>query len=414
MTSSSKQIVDHFFRHEYGRVVSFLTKKFGSEAFDLVEDAVQDALIKAMQVWPFKGQPDNPSAWVMRVAQNRLIDQFRRSKNLNEKLEKGQFDSHSFDSINEPSLSSEIEDDYLNMMFACCHPKISQENQIILVLKILVGFGTSEIARALLKSEAAVAKAYTRAKQKFKSINKSLEGPTGKEVESRLDNVLKIIYLIYNEGYNAVSEEKLIRHDICYEAMRLNKILIDHESLNTGNANALLALMCFQSARFESRVKEGRLLTLEEQDRSKWDLELIQQGAYFLQQSAASGKVGVYHLQASIAACHSLAASFEKTNWEQILELYNTLIAIKNDVIIQLNRIVALAKVRGASEAIAEIKRLPVNKLSQNYIYHAIYASLFQQTGDTKNALMHYKKALSLTMNQYEKRHLTSKIEAIS
>ncbi len=414
MQSSSKQIVDHFFRHEYGRVVSFLTKKFGADTFDLVEDAVQDALMKAMQVWPFKGAPDNPSAWVMRVAQNKLIDQFRRNKSFSEKVEAIQTKTEDFEVVNDPNISDEITDDFLNMMFACCHPKISQESQIILVLKVLVGFGTSEIARALVKTEAAVAKAYTRAKEKFKTLNKKLEGPSGAEIETRLGSVLKIIYLIYNEGYNSVAEDKLIRHDLCYEAMRLNKLLIDHKVSKTGSSYALLALMCFQSARFDSRLKEGRLLTLEEQDRTRWNKELIHQGRYFLECSAATGKPGPYHIQASIAACHSFAITFSDTNWDQILKLYDTLLALQDDIIIQLNRVVAFAKVHGASQAIAEIKKLPLKRLDQNYIYHSIYASLLQQTSDTKNALLHYKKALTLTMNQYEKRHLSSRIEAIS
>jgi len=414
MSSSSKQIVDHFFRHEYGRVVSFLTKKFGADTFDLVEDAVQDALMKAMQVWPFKGAPDNPSAWVMRVAQNKLIDQFRRTKSFTEKIDRIQTKDEDYETINEPDINNAISDDYLNMMFACCHPKISRESQIILVLKVLVGFGTSEIAKALLKSEAAVAKAYTRAKEKFKTLNNRLESPSGTEIETRLGSVLKILYLIYNEGYNAVAEDKLIRHDLCYEAMRLNKLITDHHATTNGSSYALLALMCFQSARFDSRLKDGRLLTLEEQDRSNWNKELIHQGRYFLECSAATGQTGPYHLQASIAACHSFAATFEDTNWSQILDLYDALLMLQDDIIIQLNRVVAYAKVHGSSKALVEIENLPFKRLDQNYIYHSIYASLLQQTDDTKNALKHYKKALSLTMNQYEKRHLASRIEAIS
>jgi len=416
MQQQASKTVDHFFRHEYGRIVSFLTKRVGADYFDEVEDAVQDALIKAMQVWPFKGTPDNPSGWVLMVAKNKLYDKLRRESNFNNKSQiLADEKKKQAEELSEITLDSELSDDFLKMMFACCHPTLSAESQIILVLKILAGFGKKEIAKALLKSEDAVAKAYTRAKSKFKQFNDQLEVPVGKELEKRLDIITKIIYLIYNEGYNSTSEDQLIRKDLCFEAMRLNKLLLDNQMLRHPNLYALMALMCFQSSRFESRIGEdGRLLTLDEQDRSTWNKELIKEGSRQLALASSGNAISEYHIQASIAACHSFAPSFAETDWKKILVLYDALLKIKRDVITQLNRVVALAKVKGAEEAILELKALPEEKLKNNYLFYAIEASLYNQTGQKKLAIDCYNKALTLTFNKTEQKYLKNKLEAIS
>lgn len=412
-SKNTSEIIDHFFRHESAKVISFLAGKYGTKYLELAEDAVQDSLLKAMSIWPFKGVPDNPTGWLVRVSQNKMLDQIRRDQLSESKKEVVQEFEVNKESSTEVVLDHQLNDDFLNMMFACCHPSISTESQIILVLKILCGFGNKEIAKALMKTEDAVAKSYTRAKAKLKSENIKLEVPIGKHLNKRLDVILKIVYLMFNEGYNSMSSDKLVQQDVCYEAMRLTKILIDHPLLNKPNVNAIMALMCFQASRFETRLDEkGNLITLDKQDRSKWNRELIDQGGYHLFRSTRFGEVSSYYLEARIAACHAIAPSFEETNWKQILHFYDQLMQIKGGHVVALNRLVSYAKVHGPKKALFEIKKLA--GLEDNYLYHAIQGSFYEDLNDQTNAMKEYEKAILLTNNLVEKNHLKNKILVIT
>ena len=408
----SFSVVDHFFRHESGRVIAHLTRRFGGKYFEQIEDAVQESLLKAMQQWPFSGLPANPTAWIVRVAQNKMLDNLRHEKIasdkqalLSKKDEKG--------SLEEVYLEDELKDDLLKMMFACCHPSISMEHQVILALGILSGFSKVEVAKALLKSEEAVAKAYSRAKQKLKQSTENFIVPVGPQLNRRVDIILKIIYLMFNEGYNTTQGSSLIRRDLCEEAMRLTQLILENRLLRKPKVHALLALMCFQASRFDARVDaNGRLLTLEEQDRSRWDQEMIQKGSTHFAKALGFGTLSDYHIQAAIAGCHCFAPDFKSTDWKRILELYDLQLRNNYSQVAALNRVVAVAKVKGEKTALDELEKIG-GSFQGYYLYYAIKADLLKGLGSVSLAKEQLEKALQLTRNQIEKDHLLEKIASL-
>lgn len=406
------ELVDSFFRHESGKVISHLTRKFGSENIELVEDAVQEALFKAMKTWPYSNVPDNPSAWVLRVASNKLLDVLRREKNFSEKVEvikrEGATSEGQMDQI---KLDEELEDDLLKMMFACCHSSLSVESQIILTLKILCGFGKAEIATALLKSEDAVAKAYTRGKEKIKAAGKRIKIPGESKLNERLDTVLKIIYLLFNEGYKASQGENLLRRDLCNEAIRLTDVILRNPKLARPKPHALMALMCFHASRFDARIsRDGELLTIQEQDRSQWDQDLIERGRFHITQSAEWSELSAYHIQASIAYCHCIAKSYEETDWDRILTLYDAHMAIDPSEVAALNRLVAYAKVHGANKALAELTSSGIeDKLGKYYLLYAIKSDLLSEIDELELAKSNLDKAIEMSQNEAERTYMLKK-----
>ncbi|MDN5200893.1 sigma-70 family RNA polymerase sigma factor [Fulvivirgaceae bacterium BMA10] len=416
---NTSQMVEHLFRHESGKVISHLTRKFGTQHIEIIEDAVQEALIKAMQLWPYHGAPQNPTAWILRVANNKLIDVLRRKKKMLTS-EDGIFEEEHnklepTEEMEVDEMNAILKDDMLKMIFACCHPVLKAENQIILTLKILCGFGKAEIARALLKKEDAVAKAYTRAKAKLKNANVSLEVPEGEDLKNRLSVVLKIIYLLFNEGYTTSTDETLIRRDMCFEAIRLNKLLAENNFFHSAEAHALMALMHFHASRFDARLDaNGKLLTLDQQDRKLWDTNLINLAIYHMSKSGEGQQISEYHIQAGIAASHCLSEDYQSTDWKQILSFYDILIKIKPAPIAALNRIVAFSKVHGAELALKELQKIEEGKhLDEYYLLHAIQGDLLIEMGKKNEARECIKKAMELTKNTTEKNHLKDKLEAI-
>ncbi len=386
-----------------------MARKFGADQFELVEDAVQEALYKAMQAWPFSGIPANPSGWITKTAQNKLIDELRRSQGFDQKAKQIIDEAEKQQLPDDVILRNELGDDLLKMMFACCRPEINEEYQIILALKILCGFGNKEIAMSLFKTEEAVAKAYLRSKEKLRETGFMLSVPSGEGLGHRLENLLRIIYLLFNEGYKAALGPALVRKDLCLEAIRLTGHILDHPSLSTSGANSLMALMLFQTARFESRInKEGRLQTLLEQDRGLWDRKLIEGGIAYLDRAAQANELTEYYVQASIAAVHCFAPDFKSTDWNAILSLYNILLRINPGKVVALNRIVALARVEGPEKALLELKSIEDEKLVNYYLFHAIKADLLNTVGDRKSATAAYEKASILADNQLEKEYLLS------
>jgi RNA polymerase sigma factor (sigma-70 family) len=413
------QVVEHFFRHEAGKIVSTLTRIFGVEQLNRAEDVVQETLVRALQTWPYYGIPRNPSAWITQVAKNLALDLIRRDKVFRSKeseigllMEQISADAETGDSL---SRENPITDDRLRMMFTCCHPVIPQEAQVALALKTLCGFSPAEIARAFLTSEAATAKRLTRAKQKIRDARIAFEIPTGDELNSRLEAVLQTLYLLFNEGYKASGGEHLIRAELCREAIRLAGLLAEHPAGDRPPVHALLALMLLNGARLPARLDaEGNILRLEEQDRSQWDQPMIARGMYHLMQSTAGDEVSEYHLQAAIAACHCGAQDYESTDWPRILSLYDRLIELDNSPIVALNRAVAIANVHGPRAGIEAVEA--IDDRQQLDCYYLLYAVLGEFEADLDHraaAKKHFRKALELSTMKSEQIFLSKKIQQL-
>ena len=411
MSEQVTSLVDHYFRNEYAKVVSYLTAKFGSQHLELAEDAVQEALFSAVKNWSYTQIPKNPSGWIATVASNKIIDHFRKTS----RLDGEEAILHEPSESKELSLDS-IQDDMVKMMFACCHPSLSTEYQIILTLKILGGLSVKEIARALLKKDEAVAKAYTRAKRKFQQEGIELILPPKAELKNRLNTVLHIIYLLFNEGYKATASNELVKRELCDEAIRLNGILLQSDECNVSMTNALMALMSFHCSRFDARVDvEGRLVTLEFQDRSKWDKQLIKNGLDYLKAATKGAFLNEFYVQAAISGLHCEAEHYADTKWEEILGLYDVLLRIKPSPVVQLNRVVALGKTKGAQEALKALGVLQHDaKMDLHYLYHAIKAEFLVEAGDIASAKLSLTKAIELTQNTSEMEHLKNKLKALS
>ncbi len=397
-------VVDHFFRHQWGRVVSHLTAKFGVPHLTLVEDAVQEALAKAMQTWSFNGIPENAAGWITRVAHNQVIDALRRKQNFDKKSKELTTANGESSYTMDWDMEEEIKDDELKMMFACCHPALSAELQIILTLKILGGFSNAEVARQLLKKEDAIAKAYTRGKKKLVDEQIALEVPFGKHLTQRLSKVLRILYLLFNEGYSVTTGDMLIKASLCDEAIRLNKLILDCKRLVKPEAHALLALMYLQSSRFPARINaDGQLVTLEHQNRSLWDQHLILLGKEHLELSAAFGHMSDYYIQASMARIHCEAERYQDTSWSQLLMLYDIQLHLNDSPVVFLNRVVAYGKVHGAEAAFKELTDYPKIKTLEKYpLRYAVEAELLSENGDYARAIEKLDQALALNSNAAE------------
>ncbi len=408
------QAVEHLFRHEAGKMVATLTRIFGFEHLALAEDVVQEALMRALQTWPFYGMPQNPSAWLMRTARNFALDVVRREKVFRGKEpEIVRLIAAADSGTGSPIVSEhEITDDGLRMMFVCCHPIIPQEVQVALALKTLCGFSITEIARAFLTTDAAIAKRLTRAKQKISEAAIPFEIPAGAELTRRLDSVLQALYLLFNEGYKASGGDKLVREEICDEAIRLAALLVKHPSGGQPKTHALLALMLLNAARNPARVDDdGNLLRLRDQDRSRWRPSLIARGMFHISQSAAGGEISEYHLQAGIAACHCLAPDYDSTDWAKILALYDRLLALDGSPVVALNRAVAVAHVHGPETAIDAVQAIKDQEsLKSYYLFYAVLGEFELQLNRRPAAAACFHKALKLSCLDSEREFLSRRL----
>lgn len=415
-SSQVHRLTEHLFRHEAGRLVSILTGIFGIHRLQLAEDVVQEALARALQTWPFYGIPANPAAWLMQTAKNQALDLIRRESSFIEKqpriIEFVEQRMTEETSGQEARFDDEIKDDRLRLMFACCHPVLPQEAQTALALKVLCGFSPLEIASAFLSSEAAVAKRLTRARQRLQEENIAFEIPAGVELPSRLDGVLQILYLLFNEGYKASSGDCLIREELCEEAIRLASLLAEHPAGNQPRTHALLALMLLNAARLAARLDDtGQILRLNEQDRTRWDQSMIQRGVIHLSHSTRGDQASEYHLQAAIAACHSLAPDAASTDWPRILRLYDHLLQINNSPVIALNRAVALSRVQGPEQGIAAVESiLDRQPLDSYHLFHAVLGELEAQRQQFQTAAAHLRNALQLAQMASERALLTQRL----
>ena len=383
---------------------------------ELAEDVVQETMYKALQEWPFHGVPDNPSAWLYKVARNKAIDTLRRSKRLVYEtdnvagmalVEKGISGK-----IDELFLDHEIKDSQLRMIFACCSPEINTESQVALTLKTLCGFSIKEIARAFVTNEETIHKRLARAKQKLREAGISMEVPAGKNLTARLYSILKTIYLLFNEGYNASAGDIMIRKDVCLEAMRLGILLSEQPATNTLETKSLMALMCFHAARFDSRIdNEGAIVLLKDQDRSQWEQELLRKGYDYFNEASERFVFSEYYIEASIMAVHCSAASYEKTDWPVILQLYEALQAIKDTPVVRLNKAIVMSQISGAQAAIYYI--LENIEVKNYYLYHAVLGELYIQNQEPKKAKEHLELALKLTDSKLEKELIERKMERV-
>ncbi|HTI97413.1 MAG TPA: DUF6596 domain-containing protein [Dongiaceae bacterium] len=410
------RLADHLFRQESGKLVAVLTGIFGTAHVQLAEDVVQEALVRALQTWPYHGVPKNPAAWLTQTAKHLALDALRREKNFQEKQPQIiSFMEHwPAGGVvgNAPLLDYEISDDRLRMMFVCCHPLVAREDQVALALKTLCGFSPGEIAAAFLTTEAAVAKRLTRAKQKIREARIPFEIPEGEALGQRLDSVLQALYLLFNEGYKASRGTILVREDLCREALRLTELLVRHPAADRPQTHALLALMLLNAARLPARTDSaGNLLRLQDQDRARWDQQLIAQGMLHLAQSAAGRELSEYHLQAGIMACHCAARDYAATDWRQILELYDRLTAFDDSPVVALNRAVALAEVEGPQAGIAAVNAIRnLQTLESYYLLYAVLGEFELRLKHPQAAAAHFRKALQLAEIKSEQAFLAQRL----
>lgn len=419
-TGHINQLVDHLFRHESGKMIAVLSRLLGMQQLETAQDIVQDTLLQAMNTWRFKGLPDNPAAWLMKAAKNKAIDHLRRQRRFNELSPKYAYLLKSEytlgPTVNNIFLEQEITDSQLRMIFACCHPAIPLESQVALTLKTLCGLSVQEIAAAFLTNEETVAKRIYRAKEKIRTERIELEVPAGSQLAARTDAVLKTLYLLFNEGYNSSHPEKLIREDLCAEAMRLCLLLTTQKQTGYPRVKALLSLMCFQASRLSARLDDkGNIILLKYQDRMKWYRPLIQKGFDYLDaatesfvQGTTSGEDSPYHLEAAIASLHAASPSFEATDWKTIYHLYELLYRMQPGPVIALNKAIASVYAMSKQHALEQLQQ--IKGLEQHHLYHASLGEMYFELEEKALAKKYFEKAFELTGSQTERQLLLQKI----
>jgi RNA polymerase sigma factor (sigma-70 family) len=409
---------DHLFRHEAGRMVATLTRIFGVHNLALAEDVVQDAFCRALEVWKFRGVPENPSAWLMATAKNRALDVLRRERTARTYApELGRLLDSEWTLapvVGELFAANAIKDDLLRMMFSCCHPQLPEEAQVALVLHILCGFSVSEIASAFVSSHAAIEKRITRAKKVLATSKRLFDVAAADEFSGRLPVVHRALYLLFNEGYHGASPESAVRVELCREAMRLIAMLLKHPLGTTPATYALAALMCLDAARLPARVDaSGNLSSLFDQDRSRWDQQLVAEGLKLMELSATGSELTEYHVEAAIASVHARAPRAEDTDWENIVSLYDTLMTIRPSPIVALNRAIAVAQNEGPERGLEEIRVIASSDRLASYpFYHAALGEFEFRSGKHEIAREHFRAALALARNPMERRFLDQRVSA--
>jgi RNA polymerase sigma-70 factor (ECF subfamily) len=403
---------DHLFRREAGRMVATLVRIFGAQNLELAEDVVQEAFCRALEVWRLRGMPENPSAWLMATAKNCALDALRRERTAHTFApELGRLIQSEWTlapTVEELFGPNAIKDDLLRMMFSCCHPRLPEEAQVALVLHILSGFSVDEIASAFVSSHAAIEKRITRAK-KVLAVPKRLFDVSGAaDFSGRLPAVQRALYLLFNEGYHGASPESAVRADLCREALRLAGLLLNHPLAATPATYALAALMCLHAARLPARVDvSGNLSSLLEQDRSRWDQELVTEGLRLLDLSATGSELTDYHLEAAIASLHALAHRAEDTDWATIVSLYDQLVTIRPSPVVALNRAIAVGQHEGPERGLEEIHSIvDRDRLAGYPFYPAALGEFELRCGKLEAAREHFQAALSLARNPMERRFL--------
>ena len=413
-TGETGALVEHLFRQQAGRMVAHLTRLLGPANIDLAEETVQEAMLRALQTWPYEGVPENTGAWLFRVAHNAAIDAVRRNKLLNDKSDAivAELTRSASASQDTEDVEEQLRDDELRMIFMCCHPDISQESSVALSLKTVGGFSVREIARAFLADDAAIAQRLVRAKSQIRERGLTLDMPRGDELKRRLASVLDVVYFMFNEGYTAHEGDDLIRRDLCFEALRLGR-LVAASSIAMPSVHALVAVMAFQVSRLAARVDElGDLVLFEDQDHALWDQHLIGLGFHHFDRSMAGEEVSEYHVQAAIAATYARSADAQSVDWAMILRLYDQFLAINPSPVVALNRAVVVGKVEGPSQALAAMAPLENNtRLRSYYLLPAVRGHLLLELGNRIEAAACFRAALECPCSEPERRFLRRKLE---
>lgn len=403
------KMMDHLFRHQFGKMVSILTRIFGLEHLDTIEDAVQDTFVKATIAWRDQ-VPDNPEAWLTQAAKNRAIDLFRKFNAEKARIPKIDHGPASM-AIYDLFLDNEIEDSQLRMIFAACHLALNPKDQLSFSLKTISGFSSKEIASALLLKEETVKKRLTRARKAIQTQGIFFEIPQGNDLPRRLNRVLEVIYLIFNEGFHSNRQDILIRQELCGEAIRLCKMLLKNKFTNTSPAYALFALMCFHAARLESKVSPtNEIIDLEHQDRSQWHRPLITLGNHAMIKAVENDEYSSYHIEAAIAAEHLHAPSFKATNWEKILMWYKKLYDLQPSPMTLLNIAMVTLQVGDLEEVHQLLAAIDSKELEQRaYLYFGAWAEYYFKQGQQTDALASIDRALELVQNEAERQFLIKK-----
>jgi RNA polymerase sigma-70 factor (ECF subfamily) len=407
---SPSLVADDLFRREGARLVASLAAHLGTHRLQLAEDVVQEALVRALQTWPYRGIPDNPAAWLTQAAKNLALDALRREQTWQRKEAQITAEQERWLTRDEPPDDQLLTDDTLRMLFVCFHPQLSIEAQLALALRTVCGLSPAEIGAAFLTSEAAIAKRLVRARQLIRDLRLPFAVPDASELPQRLDGVLAALYLLFNEGYKASSGDRIIRKELCHEAIRLTRLLGEHPTTSQPTTKALLSLMCLTAARLHARVNPaGEIVRLQHHDRSQWDVRLIQEGILALGAASTGEVISPYHLEAGIAACHCLAPDEASTDWPRILSLYDQLLLLKPTPIVAMNRSVALARVLGPQEALKALESIPNrHSLEAQHLYHAIRASFIAKLGQPAEARAAYQRAADLAPCDAERDFLQS------
>lgn len=411
MRQESDQIVAHLFRTEYGKLVSVLTKFLGIHRLQMAEDVVQETLLAAIEHWAKEGVPSVPTAWLLQVAKRKALNQVKRERFI---APEGQETEVII--ADEPQgtiyLEGEVVDSQLRMIFTCCDPKLTKESQIALTLKTLCGFGVKEVARALLTSESTINKRLYRAKNTLRETRTAFQIPTGQALDHRLDAVMITLYLLFNEGYNSSTGSLAIKKDLCLEAMQLMQLLLQHYETNK-KLFALMALMCFHTARFEARIGTAEAIVLfQDQDRSKWNKALIAKGIAYLQKASESMELSAYHIEACIAAEHCMATSFETTQWKELYQYYELLWAVQPNPIIKLNLAIVQSKIKGYAASLDALKLLEQDAALKYYHLLPATQGIFLLKMDRRTeALTYLKKALTLKPSISEQAYIQQRIK---
>jgi len=413
MSSAAATAVETVYRAEWGRIVATLIRLIGD--FDLAEECAQEAFAAAVDQWRATGVPALPRAWIIQTARNKAIDRIRRQGKYAEKLAL-YGNSEIGTESQEPNYDTgEIPDDRLRLIFTCCHPALALEAQVALTLRTLCGLETEEIARAFLTSTTTMAQRLVRAKRKIRDAKIPYVVPETNAIAERVDAVLTVIYLVFNEGYAATRGNSLLRLDLCSEAIRLGRVVASLMAPQTPReATALVALMLLHDARREARLDEtGEIVVLEEQDRSRWKREQIRE-ALPLVEEAMRGTPGPLALQAAIAAVHCRAARAEETNWREIVRLYDALALVQPSPVVSLNRAVAVAMAEGPQRGLDLMKELAAASDLENYhLLHAARADMHRRLGSNPEAAEEYQKALALVTNDSERRYLEKRLKEV-
>jgi RNA polymerase sigma factor (sigma-70 family) len=409
-------LAEHYFRHEFGRLVSVLSRRFGVHQVELCEDAVQTALLRAVQSWSQRGLPDDKSAWLYRVALNEVLGALRRSRRTYASSDNAEQEVADTSTEEAVYLKHEVRDDQLRMLFVCADSAIPRESQIVFALKILCGFSIEEIALRLFQSHEATYKRLQRARSALRARMRELEPPGIDELASRLPAVLEVLYLLFTEGYCSSQSDQMIRRELCEEAIRLTLLLDEHPVGAAPETAALLALMYLDAARFDSRVDgAGGLLVLEEQDRMLWDHDLIQFGISYLHRAARGEVFSRYHAEAAIAAEHCLAPTYKETRWGEIARFYHMLEGVAPSPINTLNRSIAMAEWKGPDAGLALLEALdPPTWLLGYYLWDATLGELYRRRGDRERAKAHLMRALGSAPTHSERALLRRRLDACS